>query len=436
MISKVIVILISIIFLAVLFGTKVFAIISYILSSHVNITGSIESGPKYTLISLLKIIAIPTYIFLLFGFQRKLKIPYKGISFNLWLLFITYSLISYFWTPSQFLSHYVKQLGFFYAYTVGFIVIYSAWNSKSITENKIIIVLILVSILALLQTYVLGNTFGQAGNHMRLVSFTAKQQFAEFILAIFVIVLASKEINTKLKIVSIIAITILMILNGSRTGFTSLVLALVVYYIFKIRRPVVTSIIPITSTVLLASGVVLSLIIFVPNITEKIYDSRIGEAISAAQGDKIKSVGTVKDRLIIWESVENRVQKFTFTDFVVGRGLSSGGELFQKFSLFQDAGGNRYFHNEYLRVFYELGIIGAVIFFLFLASITVFAVKQYLWNSNPSLLVFLPGFFAFLAIENIFSAGGNAGGMGILLVFSYSYYNAIKSTGVDRIGGY
>jgi hypothetical protein len=80
---------------------------------------------------------------------------------------------------------------------------------------------------------------------------------------------------------------------------------------------------------------------------------------------------------------------------------------------------NRFFHDEWLRVIYEWGVLGMLLFVTFIGSITVFAYRGF--RNDPSgyakpLLVFMPAFLLGLTGENIIAGAGNAVSVGFLLL--------------------
>ena len=85
--------------------------------------------------------------------------------------------------------------------------------------------------------------------------------------------------------------------------------------------------------------------------------------------------------------------------------------------------GNRAFHNEFLRAFYEWGVVGLTLFlalwFFVVRDTWILGVRQKSL-AGIACLAFLPAIFFGLMIENMLANSGAPGGMGFVLVLSLS----------------
>jgi O-antigen ligase len=76
-------------------------------------------------------------------------------------------------------------------------------------------------------------------------------------------------------------------------------------------------------------------------------------------------------------------------------------------------------HDEWLRVLYEWGVVGTLLWLLFLGSIIAYAYqgarKQNGSYARP-LLAFIPGILGALSTENFLAGAGTAGNIGIVML--------------------
>lgn len=406
----------------VMFAPLNVAILALLTSTHLNLTwGATETG-TISWLNALRIIILPTVLYVRFIIKGKTRRIKYGKGYVVWLVFCIYSILSCFWLMEFNYIQYIKQVGYLYTYTITFMLLCRSYITKYLNEKVIIYSAICATIIAIIQTYYFGNIFGQTLNWDRFVSFSAKQQFAEFLLSIFVLLIASKKLNYKSKIIIVLILFLQLLLNGSRTGIMGMVAALVIIIIFEIINKRIEA---IKFMMVLFSFVVISILIggsFYKNEVKVSIDKiRISELFDYAKDNKLNKIGSMNDRVNIWKRVTNEIEDFDVVEHVSGRGLTSGSKFVSKMGLHDaSVSANRIFHNDYLRIYYELGLIGELIFITFIGFVVLLAFKLMVINHDCTLLAFIPGFIAFLGVENILAASGNAGGMGIMLVLSYS----------------
>ncbi|MBT8125830.1 MAG: O-antigen ligase family protein [Gammaproteobacteria bacterium] len=243
-------------------------------------------------------------------------------------------------------------------------------------------------------------------------------------MGVFIIIASSRSISYPFKLVLGFAVLVEMYLNGSRTGLVAVISAMGIFVLASMSINNPGRLLRISGMLALVSVACITLgVVYKDKLLEQVSQSRVSELVDFASTSKLDDVGSMSDRLDLWDRVAIKVDKFDMFDQMFGRGLTSGVEVASGLGIHNaSVSANRIFHNEYLRIYYELGIVGLLIFVSFVAVIILFSWKVKKRAKNVALLSFLPGFFAFLSVENILSASGNAGGIGILLVFSYSTY--------------
>ena len=106
--------------------------------------------------------------------------------------------------------------------------------------------------------------------------------------------------------------------------------------------------------------------------------NRIASAVTALHQGDIRSVGlgTFNFRRSINEVAINRLEHSSALELIFGRGTCNGAvitaSMFSGYANFADP--NRMFHNEWLRVIYEWGLIGATFWLLFFGSTISYAI--------------------------------------------------------------
>lgn len=408
-----------------LFFRKSIAIICWLVSGQFDLgAGAIGGGlTKLAYLNGVKILGFPAWLSL-----RLRKDLWRQLRFNkpslLWLVFVFYAMVTLLWTPNQFLLTGLKQTGYLIAYTLGYLVLYAGWRNGDLTHKSVITTILIASAIAILQTYVMGNTHGRTLEYARYVSFTSKQQFGEFLFATIVFLLFIPRINHVLRFVLIMCLYVQLFLNGSRSGLLGGLFALFVFLVArKGAKGVLMAflLISISSAAYLAKDDLLSLA------TRLTAGNRLSELVSSVKGGGgLEQVGTAKARMQFWAGTIDYMRRWSFMYNMLGKGMSSSGMLIHDKAYNQLTGTvvttdpNRVLHNEFLRVAFEYGIIGLLMFLAFLLSVVLSVMRpETPMHAKLMFMAFMPGFIVFLLVENIFSGSGSAGGIGFLLVLSY-----------------
>ena len=417
--------LIAVLAFGVFFFRKSIALICWIVSGHIDIGigGFASAATQSPLLNGVKILGFPSWLML--RFRRNIRAEFKfNVPTLLWSVFIGYATASIVWAPDRLFDAGVKQIGYFLTYSIGYMVLYAAWRSKSLTLNNIIISILIASVLAFVQTFVLGNVFGETLNYSRYVSFTSKQQFGEYLFSSIVFMLFVPKVRMWLRSSIMLLLWVQLFLNGSRAGVLGAFTALIIFLLIKGGiKGIIAAIllVGVSSTAYLAKDTIYD---FVEAMGK---DNRIYELVEATKNKKgIETIGTANARLEFWGATLRHMEQWTLTHKIFGKGVSSAGLLVNE-SYFSRSRGdivhsdpNRTMHNELLRVAFEYGWIGLLIFVSFILSLFVYAFKSDITNEAKMMMVaFIPGFLLFLSMENIFTGSGAAGGIGFMMVISY-----------------
>lgn len=395
------------------------AIFCWLLSAHINLSG--PHWPSATTIgweNTIRIIILPTILLMRVGIKSSFYSSFRLLPFRIWLLICLYAMLASLWS-SFFLSA-LKQVGYLYAYSVGFLVLLIAWR-KGIISSRIIEINIWFALgFAALQTLFLGNLFGGIEN--RFTSFTSPQMFAEYLVAMLILVFFLPNFSFRKRFFYSIMILIQIVASGSRTGLLGALAILMVAFLIFLRRRTLQRVL-ISSGVILI-GLILALSFFYLPSSSQMSKFRVSDLISVVKGQKsLSNIGTMSFRLNMWDATLHGIRSFSTFEYIFGRGTSSGGEVAVKsFSKYdpKTVDANRVIHNEYLRVFYEWGIFGSLVFILFLFFTVGGSVVLARRNNigGFSLLSLAPALLIMLGVENVLAGSGSAGGIGLLLVFA------------------
>lgn len=420
--------------IGLLFLKKSVAIVLWLISGHFDLgVGSIGGGlSQLPYLNGVKILGFPAWLAIRARntMRREIRL---NVPVTLWCLFVLYAALSLLWTPDRFVSAGIKQLGYLISYSLSFLVLYLAWRRGDVTAKSVMILIIVSSALAVVQTYILGNAYGRTLDYARYVSFTAKQQFGEFLFASISFLLFAPHAGKVLKPILILGLWAQLFLNGSRAALFGAFVTLLVYVLA--RRGIKAILIALSMVSIAAAAYIGkdSLLTVASQVTR---DSRLGEIVNLARSTHgIEEVGTLKARLDFWESTIQRMKGWPLISNAFGKGISSAGDLVREKDFSRLTGTvvtsdpNRVVHNEFLRVKYELGLIGFLILCSFILSLLFRLSRTDMPPHAKRMLVgFAPGFLLFLFMENVLTGSGAAGGIGFMLVLSYVFAATREST--------
>ncbi|MDA9334936.1 O-antigen ligase family protein [Flavobacteriaceae bacterium] len=227
-------------------------------------------------------------------------------------------------------------------------------------NNKLILFFLLTTLLLFSGTYLgfdqnkWGNTIGLKTDDIEFSrsyrqGFFRKAHIASyfftFTLLYFMNRLKSLKANKLTYIVTIVPLTYVIFITGSRTPIVVMFLGLILFY-FKIKYLKYLIIFVVLSV---------GLIIFIDEALVLFSDTIIYQYITI-----IKTIFSNFERLsriIIWASWWSEVKTFNLIDYVFGRGFNASIVANQK-----NVSNSIWFHNDFLSIFYSYGILPLIIY--------------------------------------------------------------------------
>jgi hypothetical protein len=411
----------------VLFARPRWAVLVWLVMGNLDATGPGQTSTAVGWINATKGVVIPLYLW-----WRLRRVPDEVSttpSARLWLMLTGYAALAIFWSPFQIPG--IKLVGNMVGLLLSIIVAEKAVR-RGLLRIDTLTVLILASLfLGILQTYYFrGTSYGFDGvdRPLRFSSFIAAQQYGALLVAFLAVVLWHGSLRRVVKVSLSLLLCAALLLNGSRTWFIGAGIVVAVYAWLCSRR--ITGIIAfVASTVALSTLLVLNLTRFDTDILGDT-SSRILATVSAVftgqDTPNDAGLGNLNFRLAIYKGVLADTRLSSPREILLGHGTSSGGNValhvFPTRYRLDQIDSNRTIHNEWLRAFYEWGVIGLTLWVAVFASILVGLVMRYRIASSrmraSAGLSFLPAFLAALATENIVAGAGNAGTMSFAIVMA------------------
>ncbi len=367
-----------------------------------------------------KVVLVPTILLLR---MKPIDLLPSAFRFprNCWLVLFGYAAVSILWSPYRLSG--VKLMGYFYSYSVLLIIFACAWRRHWFTRTALISVTSVALLFAVLQTYVLGNAYGDPEYDNRFTTFADPQSFAPFLICMIVLLILCNRRTIGATLASAAAL-IGLVLTGSRSNLIAFVwVALVIGVAFAKRSRRHISLSLLVRNVAVGCLIVVLLGVFV---LESLPTSRLTElldVVTSYDKDSLESVGTFAWRLTVYAEAIKEISGRSWKELAVGSGSSSGANVGLQTGFFkeQTVDPNRVIHDEFLRSLYEWGALGLLAFLLFLGSVLRLCIKLIKLTSSPyawaCLAIFGPLLIGLL-VENIFADGASPGGVGYCLIFA------------------
>jgi hypothetical protein len=396
------------------------SVIAYLLLVQFDVSGIADfSSTALGIENAIKVVAVPTLLLI-----RTRPIDWldsTSVKLRLfWLLFAAYASVASLWSPDPLSA--LKMVGYLYANTVLFVVFVAGWRRNWFDVKSLALVVWVSLLLAIVQTFVLGNDYGNALDEQRFTGFNGAQSFAAFLLAMIVLLMFSDQQSVPKKL-TIAGAFVGIILTGSRSIFVGFLWVLMVTLVFRSSRsgrslPVRL----ILKRTLLAGVSVFGIAILVFTLLP---ENRLNELLAAGASDKssLQDVGSYTWRLAVYGATLEELAGRTPAELVVGSGTSSGGDMVVSHHFFsnQNVDPNRAMHDEFLRCLYEWGAPGLLFFIAFLyyagrlvlTKITELGSREawaFLAISVPLLIS--------LTVENVFAESAGPSGVGYSLVLT------------------
>ena len=401
------------------------ALLSYILLSHIDITTSAyASATNVGFENTFKTVVVPTIMGLRFargwiGYFRTSRLAV------LWLLVTVYATLACIWTP--FVLPGFKLVAYLYCYLILGAVFLEGWNRGQVTPRFVALALWISLSMAVVQTYLLGNFYGTSPDGLdvdRFTSFCSPQTFGAFLLAALSILFVTSRLSLRDRLLHGAGGFIGIGLSGSRYVFIgTLFLLPIVWASHYFRRPPgparATWIVAGMASAVLAVGATGIVVLAVP-------DNRISQLVTMTLEGRspLDNVGTFIWRMGIYEQAWTQLRQREPGELVFGSGTSSGAlavlgwdRRYHEDSI--DA--NRVMHNEILRVMFEWGALGLLLFGLF----TVVLARQFIHALRDRVIpayafvALLPTIILGCLTENILASAASPAGVGFSLVLFY-----------------
>ena len=255
----------------------------------------------------------------------------------------------------------------------------------------------------------------------RFTGFTSAQTFAAVLAALFALALCSGVLKPWVRVTACVTIAAAMVLNGSRVWLLGL-LAMLAIALAISAAPAWTKICTVAFAVLIGVALVAGSDSVLTFLAHQSRSSRVAAIITALYEGDLKSsgLGTFFFRRQLNARTLTAIESSSAPQLLLGHGTSNGRFLLGELN--RGIGDpNRAVHNEWLRILYEWGILGLLIWLAFIGSVTVFAwrgVRRDPRGYAKPLFVYLPAFGLALLGENILAGAGHAENIGFILLLA------------------
>jgi hypothetical protein len=403
-------VLYGVLFLIAAFGPLRWSIIAYLLLSTIDFHQGSES---VGMLNTAKAIILPLYLlWRLRAYGGHQAITLAPIA---WTLLIAYVAIAGFW--SVFPVAAVKLVGHMTGSLLIGLMLIRATKPGYVTVRTAVAVAVGALALAIVCTWFEPHW---AGNDGRFSSFCTAQAYASFLAALYSIVLCSRTLPLNGRIGLAVILAAALIMNGSRLWTIGIVIATFIALLVSETR-LWLKICSCGLAIALVALVVGSADMVIAVISRYAESNRIAAAITAAyEGDTRSSgLGTYRFRRGADAQEIAGIEDSSTSQLLFGHGTSNGCLLVTGNRIKPGIDPNRLMHNEWLRVMYEWGFLGGILWLLFIASIASYALQGLTKRGGhyaKPLLAYLPAFLIGLAGENILAGAGSAVTVGFLML--------------------
>ena len=400
----------AVLFTAVLIAPLRCSVSAYILLSTIDL---ISPNASIGGLNAAKAIALPLYLLWRlrrYGGQRNIV-----VAPIVWALLTVYAAAAGYWSSYPVFA--VKLAGHMTGLFIICMAFMRATKGGYITPSIVIPLTAGALMLALLRSC-FAPAFG--GEPDRFRSFSSAQSFAALLAALYCIALCSKSLKAPIRLALCAVLLAAIVLDGSRLWMLAVVVSTGAALFLSdapewIKTCIAGVCIGAVATCLAAPGWILDAI------AREAPSNRIAAAITAAfEGDLASyGLGTYRLRRELDARALDAIGSSDVKQIVFGHGTSNSAELAA--GLARNPDPNRILHDELLRVMYEWGMVGLILWVMFFGSITLFAIrgtrKDHAGFAKP-LLIYLPAFAIGLAGENIIAGAGNDVTVGFLLLIA------------------
>jgi hypothetical protein len=338
-----------------------------------------------------------------------------------WILLILYAAVASLW--SLFGLSAIKLVGEMSGSFLICMVFLRASKGGFLTPKIVLPITIGVISIAILRTAyirVAGDVFSKMSGDTpdRFTAFTTAQAFAALLTSLFAIAGGSRTIRPAVRYTICFGIISALILDGSRLWLIGL-LTVTALALLIADTQLWAKIIGLGAVLLVVLGIVGAAQPIVDFLQGE-HEYRIAATITAAYegNEKDTGLGTVVLRKKLDARAVDMIQAGSVAQLLFGHGTSNGRLV--RGDLNKGIGDpNRAVHNEWLRSMYEWGIVGLILWVLFLGSLVIYAyegVKMDKFGFAKPLFVYVPAFCIGVSGENIIAGAGHAENVGLLLL--------------------
>jgi len=411
---------------AIVFLNLRWSVLSYLLIAQIDITGLAGltdlSPQRIGIENAVKIIVLPCILLWRIGWIRSRHSGWP-LAAEIWAGLTIYSAVSTIWTPYRLSA--LKMVGYLCCSAVLAIVFTSAWSRRLITERALVVVAWCSMGFAVIQTYLLDDICGTVTGSTvhRFTTFSEPQGFAEFLISILALLLCggSSKFWTRITEVGLVWC---IILTGSRTTFVGTIVLFLGASVLKLARK--THKLDIKMILKRSLIGVLPGLLMVGFVAHYVPTNRISELLSSVteREASVEDVGTLAFRLLIYHEAADELSQRNLSKLLVGSGTSSGWDVLlvavgSEYGFVMDP--NRAMHNEFLRSFYEWGVIGLCLLILFVVEVLRVSLRAFRarrsWQAAAFLSIF-PAMLLSLNVEPVLAGAGGPGGTGYVLVLA------------------
>ena len=399
-----------ILFLAALFAPLRWSIIAFLLLSNIDL-GSLNSS--IGAMNTAKAMILPVLMLWRFrGYAGHEKIAAAPIA---WGLLIVYVAVASAW--SQFPAFAIKLIGHLLGSLIICMMLIRATKGGYLTATTIIPVASGTLAIAAVHWFFLHDWGGETE---RFTTFAGAQSFAAFITALYCAALSLKSLRLAIRVPLCAILFVSVLLNGSRIWIIGL-LASTLVMIFASEVKSWIKVLTFGLTLIVGAVSTAEFDAIMDLVAHQAASNRIAAAITDAYGGNLKAsgLGTYNLRHELYQRTVDSIESSSITQLVFGHGTCNGALITATMSKNPDP--NRAMHNEWLRAIYEWGIVGLILWLVFIGALVLYAAKGVnteRGSYSKPLLIYLPAFAIGLSGENIIAGAGNAVSVGLLMLIA------------------
>jgi hypothetical protein len=332
-----------------------------------------------------------------------------------WILLIVYVAVASTW--SLFPAYAIKLIGHLLGSLLICMMLLRASKGGFLNMKTVVPVAVGTFAIATAHWFLLHDWGGEPD---RFSTFAGAQSFAAFLTALYCAVVASRALAWPLRLSISAALLFSLLINGSRMWLIGF-LASTLLAIFVSEVKTWLKVVSFAATVITASLLILEFYPVMDWIAAQSGSNRIARAVTDMYGGNYRSrgLGTLNLRKQLFRRTIAGIEQSSITEIVFGHGTCNGALIAATISKYPDP--NRALHDEWLRAFYEWGIIGLILWLIFIASLVLYAargVHSIHGDYAKPLLIYLPAFTVGLSGENIIAGAGNAVSVGLLMLIA------------------